>query len=586
MQWTFNRLVSTGLFLSASITHTAFANQATDAIAPEQSTGLEHKQLIKAKDYMVTAANPIATQAGADVLEQGGNAIDAMVAVQLMLGLVEPQSSGIGGGAFLVYWDGEQQKLTTYDGRETAPLAATPTLFLDDQGQPLQFYDAVVGGRSVATPGTVKLLWDTHQKYGNLEWKKIIQPVINLAEEGFAVSPRLASLIANDAERLSRFPTTKAYFFNADGSPKAEGTRLKNPEYAQTLKAIAKQGAQAFYQGDIAKDIIATVQTAVGNPGVLAQQDFDTYRVKQREPVCAAYQSYDICGMGPPSSGALTVGQILAITEQYDLKGWGPDCAKSWQVIADASGLAFADRGKYMADQDYVPMPTEGLLDKDYLKQRAELIQVGKALKKVEAGNPPWSHAMNLSMDESIELPSTSHFNIVDKQGNVVSMTTTIENAFGSRLMVRGFLLNNELTDFSFRTHQDGAPIANRLEPGKRPRSSMAPTIIMKDDQPYMAIGSPGGSRIIGYVAQAIIAHTQWDMDIQQAINQPRVLNRFGTVDLEQDSAANQLQPALEKMGFKTEIRDLNSGLHAIRITENGLEGAADPRREGAAIGK
>ncbi|MDF4985589.1 gamma-glutamyltransferase [Vibrio parahaemolyticus] len=586
MQWTFNQLVSTGLFLSASITHTAFANQATDAIAPEQSTGLEHKQLVKAKDYMVTAANPIATQAGADVLEQGGNAIDAMVAVQLMLGLVEPQSSGIGGGAFLVYWDGEQQKLTTYDGRETAPLAATPTLFLDDQGQPLQFYDAVVGGRSVATPGTVKLLWDTHQKYGKLEWKKIIQPVINLAEEGFAVSPRLASLIANDAERLSRFPTTKAYFFNADGSPKAEGTRLKNPEYAQTLKAIAKQGAQAFYQGDIAKDIIATVQTAVGNPGVLAQQDFDTYRVKQREPVCAAYQSYDICGMGPPSSGALTVGQILAITEQYDLKGWGPDSAKSWQVIADASSLAFADRGKYMADQDYVPMPTEGLLDKDYLKQRAELIQVGKALTKVEAGNPPWSHAMNLSMDESIELPSTSHFNIVDKQGNVVSMTTTIENAFGSRLMVRGFLLNNELTDFSFRTHQNGAPIANRLEPGKRPRSSMAPTIIMKDDQPYMAIGSPGGSRIIGYVAQAIIAHTQWDMDIQQAINQPRVLNRFGTVDLEQDSAATQLQPSLEKMGFKTEIRDLNSGLHAIRITENGLEGAADPRREGAAIGK
>lgn len=222
MQWTFNRLVSTGLFLSASITHTAFANQATDAIAPEQSTGLEHKQLVKAKDYMVTAANPMATQAGADVLEQGGNAIDAMVAVQLMLGLVEPQSSGIGGGAFLVYWDGEQQKLTTYDGRETAPLAATPTLFLDDQGQPLQFYDAVVGGRSVATPGTVKLLWDTHQKYGKLEWKKIIQPVINLAEEGFAVSPRLASLIANDAERLSRFPTTKAYFFNADGSPKSE----------------------------------------------------------------------------------------------------------------------------------------------------------------------------------------------------------------------------------------------------------------------------------------------------------------------------------------------------------------------------
>ncbi|WP_417878267.1 gamma-glutamyltransferase [Vibrio sp.] len=587
MQWTFNRLVSAGLFLTSSFTLTsqALANQATDAVAPEQSTGVEQKQLVKAKNYMVTAANPIATQAGADVIEQGGNAIDAMVAVQLMLGLVEPQSSGVGGGAFLVYWDNDKQKLTTFDGRETAPLAATPQLFQDDKGQPLQFYDAVVGGRSVGTPGTVKLLWDTHQQYGQLEWKKIIQPVIKLAEQGFTVSPRLASLIADDSERLSRFPATKAYFFNQDGSPKTAGTVLKNPQYAQTLTAIAEKGAMAFYQGDIAQDIINTVQNAPGNPGVLAQFDFDTYQIKQREPVCAAYQSYDVCGMGPPSSGALTVGQILAISANYDLKGWGADSEKSWQVIADASRLAFADRGKYMADQDYVPMPTAGLLDAEYLKERASLIEVGKALPEASAGNPPWSHAMNLSMDESIELPSTSHFNIVDKQGNVVSMTTTIENAFGSRLMVRGFLLNNELTDFSFRTHQDGIPIANRLEPGKRPRSSMAPTIILKDGKPYMAIGSPGGSRIIGYVAQTIIAHTQWGMDIQQAISQPRLLNRFGTLDIEQGTAAIRLQPALEKSGFSTEIRDLNSGLHAIRITADGLEGAADPRREGVAIG-
>ncbi|MCF7484119.1 gamma-glutamyltransferase [Vibrio sp. J1-1] len=587
MQWSFNRLVTTGLFLTSTLTLTsqALANQATDAVAPEQSTGVEQKLLVKAKNYMVTAANPIATQAGADVLEQGGNAIDAMVAVQLMLGLVEPQSSGIGGGAFLVYWDSDRQKLTTFDGRETAPLAATPQLFQDDKGQPLQFYDAVVGGRSVGTPGTVKLLWDTHQQYGKLEWKKIVQPVIKLAEQGFIISPRLASLIADDSERLSRFPATKAYFFNSDGSPKAAGTVLKNPQYAQTLTAIAEKGAMAFYQGDIAQDIINTVQNAPGNPGVLAQSDFDIYQIKQRDPVCAAYQSYDVCGMGPPSSGALTVGQILAISEQYDLKGWGAENAKSWQVIADASRLAFADRGKYMADQDYVPMPTAGLLDVDYLKQRAELIKVGKALPEVAAGNPPWSNAINLNMDESIELPSTSHFNIVDKQGNVVSMTTTIENAFGSRLMVRGFLLNNELTDFSFRTHQDGIPIANRLEPGKRPRSSMTPTIMLKDGKPYMAIGSPGGSRIIGYVAQTIIAHTQWDMDIQQAINQPRLLNRFGTLDIEQGTEAIHLQPELEKIGFTTEVRDLNSGLHAIRITKDGLEGAADPRREGVAIG-
>lgn len=587
MQWTFNRLITTGLFLTSSFTFAnhAIANQATDAIAPEQSTGSEQKQLVKTKNYMVTAANPIAAQAGADVIEQGGNAIDAMVAVQLMLGLVEPQSSGIGGGAFLVYWDSDEQKLTTYDGRETAPLAATPQLFQDDKGQPLQFYDAVVGGRSVGTPGTVKLLWDTHQKYGKLRWKKIIEPVIQLAEQGFTISPRLASLVEGDSERLSRFPATKAYFFNPDGSAKAAGMILKNPQYAQTLSAIAEQGAAVFYQGDIARNIIDTVQNAPGNPGVLAQSDFDSYQIKQREPVCTAYQSYEVCGMGPPSSGALTIGQILAISEHYDLKGWGPESTKSWQVIADASRLAFADRGKYMADQDYVPMPTEGLLDTDYLKQRASLISIGKALQEVAAGNPPWSHAMSLGIDESIELPSTSHFNIVDKQGNVVSMTTTIENAFGSRLMVGGFLLNNELTDFSFSTHQNGIPIANRLEPGKRPRSSMAPTIMLKGGKPYMAIGSPGGSRIIGYVAQTIIAHIQWDLDIQQAINQPRLLNRFGTLDIEQGTDATRLKSELEKTGFTTEVRDLNSGLHAIRITPEGLEGAADPRREGTAIG-
>ncbi|WP_394128200.1 gamma-glutamyltransferase [Vibrio hepatarius] len=582
MQWKM-KCLTTYLLLSSAST---FANQAADSVAPERSSGLEQKQLVTAKDWMVTAANPLATQAGADILALGGNAIDAMVTTQLMLGLVEPQSSGIGGGAFLVYWDAKNQKLTTYDGRETAPLDATPRLFQDEKGEPLKFYDAVVGGRSVGTPGTVKLMWDTHQKYGQLEWHKLIEPIIEVATKGFEISPRLATLIENDAERLSRFATTKAYFFNPDGSPKTAGTLLKNPQYAETLTAIAKQGAKAFYQGPIADSIIETVQNAAGNPGVLAQKDFDAYSVKQREPVCSAYQNYDICGMGPPSSGALTVGQILAMTEQFDLKGWGANDARSWQVIADASQLAFADRGMYMADEDFVPMPTQGLLDQEYLKQRAQLIKPGKALAAVSAGNPPWNYAQRQSSDESIELPSTSHFNVVDKQGNIVSITTTIENAFGSRLMTNGFLLNNELTDFSFRTHKEGKPIANRLEPGKRPRSSMAPTIIMQDDKPYMAIGSPGGSRIIGYVAQAIIAHTQWGMDIQQAVNQPHLLNRFGTLDIEQGTKAETFKAELEKMGFKVNVRDLNSGLHAILVQDGQLQGAADPRREGAAIGK
>ncbi|WP_341664518.1 gamma-glutamyltransferase [Vibrio sp.] len=581
MQWKRPFLTTCLLLTSVS----AFADQAADSVAPEQSSGLEKKQLVKAKDWMVTAANPLATQAGANILKQGGNAIDAMITTQLMLGLVEPQSSGIGGGAFLVYWDAKQKKLTTYDGRETAPLAATPQLFQDEHGQPMQFYDAVVGGRSVGTPGVVKLMWETHQKYGKLKWEQLFEPVIQVAKEGFAISPRLATLISKDAKRLSRFPATKAYFFNPDGSAKKQGTILKNPAYADTLSNIANHGADAFYKGKIARDIVNTVKSAQGNPGVLAQQDFDTYRVKQREPVCSAYQSYDICGMGPPASGALTVNQILTMTQEFDLQAWGPESAKSWQVIADASLLAFADRGMYMADEDFIPMPTQGLVDSEYLKQRAKLITPGKALESVSAGSPPWSYARQQSPDESIELPSTSHFNIVDNQGNVVSMTASVENAFGSRLMTNGFILNNELTDFSFRTHNDGKPIANRLEPGKRPRSSMAPTIIMKDGKPYMAIGSPGGSRIIGYVAQAIIAHTQWGMNIQQAINQAHVLNRFGTLDIEQGTSAEALKPELEKMGFDIKVGDLNSGLHAILINGRQLEGAADPRREGTAIG-
>lgn len=299
MSWktTLTQMTSCSLLLVSSF---GFANQAADGVAPEESTGLENKTLTTAKKWMVTAANPIATQAGADILAAGGNAIDAMVTVQLILGLVEPQSSGIGGGAFLVYWDAKGNRLTTVDGRETAPLAATPTLFQDEQGKPLKFYDAVVGGRSVGTPGTVKLLWDTHQQHGKLSWKQVVQPAIDLARKGFAISPRLAGLIAKDKERLSRFDSTKAYFFNADGTPKTEGTILKNPQYADTLAQIANNGANAFYSGNIAKDIVETVQSAPGNPGVLGLQDFANYRTKERVPVCAPYQSYDICGMGTP----------------------------------------------------------------------------------------------------------------------------------------------------------------------------------------------------------------------------------------------------------------------------------------------
>lgn len=573
------------LLISASlITPASFAAQSTDNIAPEAATGLTQQNLVEGKEWMIASANPYASEAGAEILRKGGNAIDAMVATQLVLGLVEPQSSGIGGGAFLVYWDAKKKALTTFDGRETAPLEVTPQLFQDDKGQPLKFYDAVVGGRSVGTPGTIKLMWDTHQKLGKLDWKTLFEPAIKLAKDGFTVSPRLATLVKNDQEYLQRSPAAKTYFFNQDGSPITAGQDLKNPDYAKTLQAISDNGAVAFYQGDIAKRIVNTVRNETANPGVLNLIDFTAYQVKEREPVCAPYRQYSICGMGPPSSGALTLGQILGMLSHYPLSDMGKDDVQSWKLLGDASRLAFADRGKYMADSDYVPMPTQGLLDNDYLKKRAELLKGKEALTETSAGSPPWSHANNYALDEAIELPSTSHFSIVDRDRNVVSITTTIENGFGSRLMVGGFLLNNELTDFSFRSQIDGVPIANRIEPGKRPRSSMAPTIVMENNKPYMAIGSPGGSQIIGYVAKTLVAHLDWDLNLQQAIDLPNMNNRFGAFEIEKGTAAEAWGPKLEKLGFTIQVKELNSGVQAIKLQGGSLVGAADPRREGKVI--
>lgn len=573
--------------VSILFAHVANAQDVADRVAPEFSSGITQKQLVKAEKQMVVAANPYASEAGFAILQKGGNAIDAMVAVQTVLGLVEPQSSGLGGGAFLVYFDAENKRLTTYDGRETAPKAATADMFLDANGEPLYFFDAVIGGLSVGTPGTVKLLYETHQKYGKLAWSDVVQPAIKLAEDGFKVSPRLHALITRSAESLYRFQTTRDYFLSEEGVPLFVGTIIKNKQYANTLRAISTGGADAFYKGELARRIVETVQNAEGNPGRLSVEDLATYQIIEREPVCYRYRDHDVCGMGPPSSGALTVGQILGLVEAYDLKSYGAGNPESWRIIGDATRLAFADRSLYMADSDFVKMP-KGLLNRTYLWERTQTLIDDNALTDDEVfpGKPPFDHAMLLAPDNSLELPSTSHFSIVDASGNVVSMTTTIENGFGSRLMVGGFLLNNELTDFSFVPEIDGKPVANAIEPGKRPRSSMAPTIVMKDGKPILAIGSPGGSRIIPYVAKTLIAWVDWEMDIQQAIELPHLLNRFGIYDLEKGTAAEKLAPALEALGFKTEIRDLTSGLHGIEITPQGLEGGADIRREGVALGE
>ncbi|MVO18329.1 gamma-glutamyltransferase [Parasedimentitalea huanghaiensis] len=592
------RRIFLGLLTSSTLVFPAYAQQAADAVAPEAATSgefeaispavaasLEAKlagQVVKSDNWMISAANPHAVEAGAEVLRAGGSAADAMVAVQTVLGLVEPQSSGLGGGAFLVWYDAASGKLTTLDGRETAPLAATPTLFQDENGEPLKFFDAVVGGRSVGTPGTPALMAEAHRRWGRSEWSSLFEAGTQLAKDGFTVSPRLAGLIERDAERLSRFPRTADYFLPG-GMPLQAGDVLTNEEYAHTLGVLADKGAEGFYFGRIADEVVGAVTHAPGNPGVLSSMDMALYKVKERAPVCAAYQSFEVCGMGPPSSGALTVGQILGMVGQYDLATLGADNPESWRLIGDASRLAFADRGRYMADSDYVPMPTNGLVNAEYLTQRAALLSGDDALAEVAPGSPEFDHAL-WADDESIELPSTSHISIVDQYGNVLSMTTTIENAFGSRLMVRGFLLNNELTDFSFRSHRDGVPIANRIEPGKRPRSSMAPTIVMQEGKPVLAIGSPGGSRIIGYVATSIIAWADWGMDLQQAIALPHAVNRFGTYDLEEGTEAAVQEEALIDMGYEVKLRALNSGLHAIEIGD-GLQGAADPRREGIALG-
>ncbi|KEQ18524.1 gamma-glutamyltransferase [Endozoicomonas numazuensis] len=577
----------TASLLAACITLQAKEVNVSDDLAPEAATGFEEKSLVKASKHMVVAAHPLAVKAGDEVLRKGGSAADAAIAVQLVLNLVEPQSSGIGGGAFTLYFDAQKNTLTTLDGRETAPSEATPTLFQDDNGKPLKFYDAVVGGRSVGTPGTVKLLEDLHQRYGKRPWSELFQPAIKLAEEGFTVSPRLASLIAKDQKRLSRYPNTRQYFFDEKGQPLQAGAVLKNPEFAKTLRLIASRGSKAFYEGQLADRIVKTVREAKGNPGLLSKKDLRNYQIKERTPVCSGYRQYSVCGMGPPSSGATTVGQILGILQSYDLASLGPVNPESWRLFAGASRLAFADRARYLADSDFVPVPVQGLLDNQYLADRAQLLQSSdQALKTVSAGTPVWQHASIQADDQSIELPSTSHISIVDAQGNALSMTTTIENGFGSRLMVGGFLLNNEMTDFSFASHNNGTPIANRVEPGKRPRSSMAPTIVMnKEGQPYMVIGSPGGSRIISYVAKTLVAHIDWGMDIQEAIALPHKLNPFGVYELEQDTEAERLKPELEKLGYPVKVRELNSGLHGIVITEEGLEGGADPRREGVAIG-
>jgi gamma-glutamyltranspeptidase / glutathione hydrolase len=560
--------------------------------APELPSGWTPKKPITTRHDMVAAANPLAVEAGRQMLKRGGSAVDAAVAVQMVLNLVEPQSSGIGGGAFMLFHNGRNGLLTAYDGRETAPAAATSERFLDKEGKPLKFYDAVVGGKSVGVPGTLRLLELAHRQFGKLPWAQLFEPAIALAEQGFAVSPRLNIAIAG--EKYLAQDRAKAYFHNPDGTPLAVGQTLKNPAFAATLKRIAAEGADAFYEGEIARDIVDTVRAHPTNPGDLTEADLAGYKAKVREPVCGRYRAYKICGMPPPSSGGITVLQILGILEPFDMRALGKESLISVHLFSEAGRLAYADRNQYLGDPEFVKPPS-GLTDPAYLRERSALIKLDASMGRGKAGTPALAPAAQKKVaalrrfgaDNALEFPSTSHISIVDQFGNALAMTTTIEDMFGSRLMTKsGFLLNNELTDFSFAPVEDGKPVANRVEAGKRPRSSMAPTIVYDDKgKVVMVAGSPGGSAIINYVAKTLLGVLDWGLDPQAAIDLPNVGSRNGPTELEKDTPVVALEPKLKALGHETRVMDHTSGLQAIVRMRNGWIGGADPRREGTVAG-
>ncbi len=531
----------------------------------------------------VSSADPRASEAGQEMLRKGGNATDAAMAMLLALNVVEPQSSGIGGGGFLLHHDGRTGLIDTIDGREAAPASASPSLFLDAGGKPLPFMAAFPGGKSVGVPGNIALMKLAHDKWGRLPWADLFQPAIRLARDGFTVSKPLAAALKRVAPLWTEsFPEARALYW-IDGKPAEEGALIRNPAFADFLETVARQGPDAFYVG-----AAGAIEAAVAHAGLNATQltpaDLAAYRAKERPAVCSPYRSYRICSMGPPSSGATTMLQILGMLERFDMKALGKDNPESWHLIGEAMQLAYADRAKYAGDRDFVPVPVAGLLDPGYMRRRSALISATRARNSYEAGTPPGAEPRTVS--PARETPGTSHFVAIDADGNIVSMTSTIEGAFGSQLLTNGFFLNNELTDFDFVPEQNGAPVANRVEPGKRPRSSMAPTIVYdSNNKPVFVVGAAGGPTIIMQVTKAIIAHLDWGLDARDALGLGLLYFRDDTLLAEKGTEVETFIPTLEKMGHKASTFSYPLKANAAeRLPDGSWRGAADPRSVGLAL--
>jgi gamma-glutamyltranspeptidase/glutathione hydrolase len=554
-----------------------------------------------AERHMVAVPHRLAAEAALSVLREGGGALDAAIAAEAVLTLVAPQSTGLGGGGLMLHWDAAWRRLSAWDGREVAPASAAPGMFLRDDGRPMGFHEAAVGGRAVGVPGVARMLEAAHREHGRLPWRRLFAPAVALAEEGFPLSPRLAAAIAGDAERLGRDPAARALFLLPDGSSPPPGHRLRNPALAATLRAVAEGGADAIHRGPIAAAIVEAVRSAA-NPGGMTLDDIARYAPVRRQALCAPYRAFVVCGFPPPSSGGVATLQILAMLAHHDMPSLAPGRAghgpiqalDAAHLLGEAGRLAFADRNRFLADADAVPVPVRGLLDPAYLLARAQLLDRDRATAApLRPGNPPWHP---LAPPPPASQPpqrenGTSHLSIVDAAGNAVALTSTVEDSFGARTVAAGMVLNNELTDFSFLAEIGGRPVANAAAAGKRPRSSMSPTIVFgADGTPAALVGSAGGSRIIGHVAQTLMAMLDWGLGPQEAVALPRVGARDAVVELEEGSPAAALADGLQARGVPVEVRPMVSGLQAIRIGRGPggtrlLLGGADPRREGVAIG-